>query len=64
MKMGSLVTYDRACLHLTEEEVTRRIRSGQKFTVRLHVIRSTKLANCYLTRMNFIGLVCSGKTHT
>lgn len=35
-KIGSLATYDRACLHLTEEEVARRIRSGQTFTVRLH----------------------------
>ncbi|GJJ13835.1 hypothetical protein Clacol_008092 [Clathrus columnatus] len=35
-KIGSSATYNRTCLHLTEEEVARRIRSGQKYTIRLY----------------------------
>ena len=35
--MGSNATYDRACMHLTEEEVARRVRSGERNVVRLNV---------------------------
>ena len=35
--MGSNETYDKACLLLTEEEVARRVKAGEKFVVRLNV---------------------------
>ncbi|KAG8220277.1 hypothetical protein J3R82DRAFT_1371 [Butyriboletus roseoflavus] len=35
-RTGSNSTYDKACLHLTEEEVARRVRAGEKSIVRLH----------------------------
>jgi glutamyl-tRNA synthetase len=35
--MGSNATYDKSCLHLTEEEVARRVRAGEKSIVRLNV---------------------------
>ncbi|KAH0838890.1 hypothetical protein J3R83DRAFT_7317 [Lanmaoa asiatica] len=35
-RAGSNSTYDKACLHLTEEEVARRVRTGEKFIVRLN----------------------------
>ncbi|KAF8584958.1 glutamyl-tRNA synthetase [Ramaria rubella] len=35
-KTGSNATYDRSCLHLTDEEVARRVRSGEKSVIRLH----------------------------
>jgi glutamyl-tRNA synthetase len=36
-RKGSNSTYDKACLHLTEEEVTRRVRAGEAHVVRLNV---------------------------
>lgn len=36
-KRGSNATYDRRCLHLTDEEVARRVKNGQKSVIRLHV---------------------------
>ncbi|KAF8525125.1 hypothetical protein BU17DRAFT_41798 [Hysterangium stoloniferum] len=33
---GSSATYDRACLHLTEEEVARRVKHGEKSIIRIH----------------------------
>ncbi|KIJ60123.1 hypothetical protein HYDPIDRAFT_32546 [Hydnomerulius pinastri MD-312] len=36
MHIGSNSTYDKACLHLTEEEVARRVRAGEKSIVRLN----------------------------
>ncbi|KAF8508497.1 glutamyl-tRNA synthetase [Gautieria morchelliformis] len=35
-KTGSSATYDRTCLHLTEEEVARRVKSGERSVIRLH----------------------------
>ncbi|KAI0367459.1 glutamyl-tRNA synthetase [Pilatotrama ljubarskyi] len=35
-RTGSNSTYDKACLHLTEEEVARKVRCGEKFIVRLN----------------------------
>ncbi|KAI9455877.1 hypothetical protein HD554DRAFT_2030712 [Boletus coccyginus] len=35
-RTGSNSTYDKACLHLTEEEVARRVRAGEKSIVRLN----------------------------
>ncbi|KAF8425049.1 hypothetical protein L210DRAFT_3743949 [Boletus edulis BED1] len=35
-RAGSNSTYDKACLHLTEEEVSRRVRAGEKSIVRLN----------------------------
>ncbi|KAN0101307.1 hypothetical protein V8E55_001291 [Tylopilus felleus] len=35
-RTGSNSTYDKACLHLTEEEVARRVRAGAKSIVRLN----------------------------
>ncbi|KAI0358886.1 glutamyl-tRNA synthetase [Trametes cingulata] len=35
-RTGSNSTYDKACLHLTEEEVARKVRAGEKFIVRLN----------------------------
>ncbi|KAF9235713.1 hypothetical protein BU15DRAFT_89484 [Melanogaster broomeanus] len=35
-RTGSNATYDKACLHLTEEEVARRVRAGEKSIVRLN----------------------------
>ncbi|OBZ78674.1 putative glutamate--tRNA ligase, mitochondrial [Grifola frondosa] len=35
-RTGSNSTYDKACLHLTEEEVARRVRAGEKSVVRLN----------------------------
>ena len=35
--MGSNDTYDKTCLHLTEEEVARRVKAGEKSVVRLNV---------------------------
>ena len=36
-RTGSNSTYDKACLHLAEEEVARRVRAGEKSIVRLNV---------------------------
>lgn len=36
-RTGSNATYDRQCLHLTEEEVARRVKAGEKSVVRLNV---------------------------
>ena len=38
-RAGSNATYDKACLNLTDEEVARRVRAGEKFVVRLNVSR-------------------------
>ncbi|KAG6866144.1 hypothetical protein C0991_008097 [Blastosporella zonata] len=35
-RSGSNKTYDKTCLHLTEEEVARRVRAGEKSVVRLN----------------------------
>ncbi|CEL59969.1 glutamyl-tRNA synthetase [Rhizoctonia solani AG-1 IB] len=35
-KLGSNSTYDRACLNLSEEEISRRVRAGEKHVVRLN----------------------------
>ncbi|KAJ1310696.1 hypothetical protein OPQ81_009221 [Rhizoctonia solani] len=35
-KLGSNSTYDRACLNLSEEEIARRVRAGEKHIVRLN----------------------------
>ncbi|KAG1857071.1 hypothetical protein F4604DRAFT_1931611 [Suillus subluteus] len=35
-RTGSNATYDKSCLHLTEEEVARRVRAGEKSIVRLN----------------------------
>ncbi|KAI0327285.1 glutamyl-tRNA synthetase [Cubamyces sp. BRFM 1775] len=35
-RTGSNSTYDKACLHLTEEEAARKVRAGEKFIVRLN----------------------------
>nr|GAT60867.1 predicted protein [Mycena chlorophos] len=35
-RTGSNTTYDRRCLHLTEEEVARRVRAGERYIVRLN----------------------------
>ncbi|KAF7327569.1 tRNA-synt-1c domain-containing protein [Mycena kentingensis (nom. inval.)] len=35
-RTGSNTTYDRRCLHLTEEEVARRVRAGEKYIIRLN----------------------------
>ncbi|KZT09062.1 glutamyl-tRNA synthetase [Laetiporus sulphureus 93-53] len=35
-RSGSNATYDKACLHVTEEEVVRRMKAGEKFVVRLN----------------------------
>ena len=36
-KKGSSATYDKACLHLAEEEVMRRVKAGERCVVRLDV---------------------------
>lgn len=43
-RSGSNLTYDKTCLHLTEEEVARRVRAGEKSVVRLNV-RSHPMRN-------------------
>ncbi|KAJ7596571.1 hypothetical protein C8J56DRAFT_850018 [Mycena floridula] len=35
-RSGSNLSYDKACLHLTDEEVARKVKSGEKFIVRLN----------------------------
>ncbi|KAI0757473.1 glutamyl-tRNA synthetase [Daedaleopsis nitida] len=35
-RTGSNSTYDKSCLHLTDEEVARKVRAGEKFIVRLN----------------------------
>ncbi|OCH94171.1 glutamyl-tRNA synthetase [Obba rivulosa] len=35
-RSGSYSTYDKACLHLTEEEVARRVRAGEKSVIRMN----------------------------
>ncbi|KAL1714692.1 hypothetical protein EV715DRAFT_257035, partial [Schizophyllum commune] len=35
-RQGSNTTYDRRCMHLTDEEVHRRIRAGHKHTIRIN----------------------------
>ncbi|KAM5534385.1 hypothetical protein V8D89_011978 [Ganoderma adspersum] len=35
-RTGSNSTYDKTCLHLTEEEAARRVRAGEKFVIRLN----------------------------
>lgn len=41
-RLGSNETYDKACLHLTEEEVARRVKAGEKHVVRLNNERLPK----------------------
>ncbi|KAH7884204.1 hypothetical protein F5I97DRAFT_1938759 [Phlebopus sp. FC_14] len=41
-RTGSNTTYDKACLHLTEEEVARRVRAGEKSIVRLNDEKSPR----------------------
>lgn len=36
-RSGSNLSYDKTCLHLTDEEVARKIRAGEKSVVRLNV---------------------------
>ena len=36
-RSGSNLTYDKRCLHLTDEEAARRVRAGEKSTIRLNV---------------------------
>ncbi|KAG6831645.1 hypothetical protein H0H92_008722 [Tricholoma furcatifolium] len=36
-RSGSNKTYDKTCLHLTDEEVARRVRAGEKSVIRLNV---------------------------
>ncbi|CAE6416452.1 unnamed protein product [Rhizoctonia solani] len=45
-KLGSNSTYDRACLNLSEEEIARRTRAGEKHVVRLNdtTIQNVKIA--------------------
>ncbi|CAE6430623.1 unnamed protein product, partial [Rhizoctonia solani] len=45
-KLGSNSTYDRACLNLSEEEIARRVRAGEKHVVRLNdaTIQNVKIA--------------------
>lgn len=40
-KTGSSATYDKSCLHLTEEEATRRVKAGERWIVRLNVSDAT-----------------------
>ncbi|KAL0066271.1 Glutamate--tRNA ligase mitochondrial [Marasmius tenuissimus] len=35
-RSGSNRTYDKSCLHLTDEEAARKVKAGEKFTVRLN----------------------------
>lgn len=35
-RQGSNTTYDRRCMHLTDEEVHRRVRAGEKHTIRIN----------------------------
>ncbi|OJT08520.1 Glutamate--tRNA ligase [Trametes pubescens] len=35
-RTGSNSTYDKSCLHLTEEEAARKVRAGEKFIIRLN----------------------------
>ena len=36
-RSGSNASYDKRCLHLTDEEVARKLRAGEKYIVRLNV---------------------------
>ena len=36
-RSGSSASYDRRCLHLTEEEVARKVKAGEKHIVRFNV---------------------------
>ena len=36
-RTGSNLTYDKTCLHLTDEEVARKVKAGEKSIVRLNV---------------------------
>lgn len=47
-RTGSNATYDKACLHLTEEEAVRRVRAGEKHIVRLNVCPLLKV---YISRL-------------
>lgn len=40
-RTGSNATYDKSCLNLTDEEVARRVRAGEKHVIRMNV-------NCFL----------------
>lgn len=48
LSLGSNATYDRKCLHLTDEEVHRRLRAGEKHVVRL-LVRPLRLHALQLT---------------
>jgi len=39
-RSGSSASYDRRCLHLTEEEVARKVRAGEKHVVRFNASRT------------------------
>ncbi|KAG8917133.1 Glutamate--tRNA ligase mitochondrial, partial [Tulasnella sp. 408] len=38
-RMRSNATYDRTCLHLTDEEVARRVKAGEKHVVSSRILR-------------------------
>lgn len=50
-RTGSNSTYDKTCLHLTDEEVARRVRAGEKSIVRLNVRFQHHSLKTLLTRM-------------
>ncbi|KAK7047572.1 Glutamate--tRNA ligase mitochondrial [Paramarasmius palmivorus] len=35
-RLGSNASYDKACLHLTDEEVARKVKAGEKYTIRIN----------------------------
>ena len=50
--MGSNATYDKSCLNLTDEEVVRKVKAGEKYVVRMNVTPLFLLVSCLiLTRV-------------
>ena len=46
-RTGSNATYDKSCLNLTDEEVARRLKAGEKHIIRMNV-------NCFLQHSTFV----------
>jgi hypothetical protein len=60
---GSNATYDKSCLNLTDEEVARRVKAGEKHVIRINVTSGILFLVPCLGLTRFIGQCCSGPNH-
>jgi hypothetical protein len=59
-RTGSNATYDKSCLNLTDEEVARRVKAGEKHVIRINVTSGILFLVPCLGLTLFAGQCCSG----